>query len=88
MPLAKLYPDKKQYTKVRLAMVDLGLIGGQLRAERLEKQRRRGRALYRRIALERRALEAQRMNAVFDAAITLTAICQTPSLTLASSEAS
>ncbi len=63
VPLAQMFPNRKDYLKIRLAMTDMGLMGNQLRAERLAKQRDRERVRQRTKTMERNAQRAQSLNA-------------------------
>jgi hypothetical protein len=85
LPLTNLFPNKKDYQKMRLAFVDFGLQGNLPRAQRLEKQRLRGKARQEREAqarlLRRQQQLQESMAALFSSTVT-------PSCASASSKAS
>jgi hypothetical protein len=62
LPLAKLFPVEKDYRKIRLALVDLGLMGNQPRAERLSASRASAKLRRRRATTEKNARTAQLLN--------------------------
>jgi hypothetical protein len=88
IPLTKLFPLRKDYLRIRLAMMDLGLVGNQLRAERLAKQRERERARHSRKISERDAQRAQSLNDALTTFIGQTIPSPTLTLPLASTRES
>ena len=59
--LTTLFPDRRDYLRIRLEMMDLGLFGNRLRADRLAQQRDRERQRAKMKKLERDAQRAQKL---------------------------